>query len=357
VQTAAATGSTAGNQDSQDIFQNKVLMEQVRSKVNDGRQNWLLASVSLKGEERRNFLIAGLFFIAVDKGSARHWSVMADRIIDELGTTILSTQKWPGKLTWPHLAACLKNTKWLNLALATEAGKMSLILKTSAGQTPLHMASRYGTKKAVHSIQGCDDDTGALRMEQSNSKHIALHHACVNNHVSAVLLLLSLKGREQRMSATTDGLLPIHAVLQHPANIDVLPHLLAECATEQTLAQCKGGLNALMLAAKAASVDAVDMLLAVEGSLAAQLEARDNEGLAAIDHARRKGNAEVIARIDAAMQTLQPSSSSTSTSTAATTAALRVNDRGPVPLTPYPPTQAAGDETDFSDTEVELDMQ
>jgi ankyrin repeat protein len=357
VQTATATDSPAGNEVSQDIFHNKILMNQVRSKLIYDRVNLKRAIDSLKGQERTNFMIVSLLCIAVDKGSARHWSVTADRIIDELGTIFLCAQKWPGKLTWTHLVACLKNTKWLNLALATEAGKMSLILKNSAGQTPLHMASKFGTKKAVHSILGCDDDTGSLRMEQTPSKYIALHNACLNNHVSAVLLLLGLKGREQRMSATADGSLPIHSALQFSANIDVLPHLLAECATEQTLAQGKGGMNALMLAAKAASVDAVDMLLAVEGSLPAQLEARDSEGLAAIDHARRSGNAEVIARIDAAMQTLQSSSSSTATSTAATPAALRVNDQGPVPLTPYPPTLAAGDDIDFSDTEVELDTQ
>jgi ankyrin repeat protein len=359
VQTATATDSPAGNQDGQNIFQNNILMNQVRSKLVYDRVNLKLAFDSLKGQERTNFLIVSLVCIAMDKGSARHWSVVADRIIEELGTTILFTQKWPGKLTWTHLAACLKNTKWLNLALATEAGKMSLILKNSAGQTPLHMASRFGTKKAVHSILGCDDDTGSLRMEQTNGGHIALHDACVNNHVSAVLLLLGLKGREQRMSASTHGSLPIHGALLHGANIDVLPHLLAECASEQTLAQTSRGMNALMLAARAASADAVDLLLAVEGSLAAQLEARDSEGLAAIDHARRSGNAGVIARIDAAMQTLQPSSASTTTSTTSTTAtpaALPANNRGPIPLMPYPPTPAVEDKTDLSDTEVELDM-
>jgi ankyrin repeat protein len=359
VQAATATDSPAGNEVSQDIFQNKIWSSQVMSKLSHGHTSWQRDLDLLKGQERTNFLITSLLWIAMDKGSARHWSVIADRIIDELGTTILFTQKWPGKLTWTHLAACLKNTKWLNLALATETGKMSLILKNSAGQTPLHMASRFGIKKAVHSILGCDDDTGSLRMEQTNGKHIALHEACVNNHVSAALLLLGLKGREQRMSATTNGCLPIHEALQHGANIDVLPHLLAECAREQTLAKTGLGMNALMFAAKAASVDAVDMLLAVEGSLAAQLEARDSEGLAAIDHARRSGNAGVIARIDAAMQTLQPSSASTTTNTTSTTAtpaALPANNRGPIPLMPYPPTPAVEDKTDLSDTEVELDM-
>lgn len=358
VQTATATGSPAGNQDGQDIFQNKILMNQVRIKINAGRGNFVTATGSLKGQERINFLIISLALITIDKGSARNWSVVVDRIIDELGTTILCTQKWPYGMTWTHLVACLKNPKWLNLVLATETGKKSLFLKSHAGATPLHMASRIGSRKAMQSILCCDDDAGSLRVnQQQDNKFIALHFACINDHVSAALLLLGLKGREQRMSAATDGSLPIHRALQHGANINVLPHLLAECATEQTLAQTSPGMNALMYAARAASVAAVDLLLAVEGSLAAQLAARDNEGLAAIDHARRSGNAAVIARIDAAMQTLQSSSSSTSTSTAATSAALRVNNQGPVPLTPYPPTPAAGDGTDFSDTDYELDMQ
>jgi ankyrin repeat protein len=357
VQTATVKGSPAGNQDSQDIFQNKILFNQVRSKVNEGRANWQRAKESLKGQERTNFLIVSLLRIAADKGSARHWNVVADTIIAELGTTILCAQKWPDNLTWTHVVACLKNTMWLDLALATEAGKKSLILKTCAGQTPLHVASSVGTKKAMHSILGCDDDTGSLRMKQNKFKRIALHDTCANDHVSATLLLLGLKGREQRMSATTQGFLPIHQAFHHGASINVLPHLLAECATEQTLAQTSCGMNALMLAVKAASVDAVDMLLAVKGCLAAQLKARDNKGLAAIDHARRSGNAGVIARIDAAMQTLLPSSSSTTTSTAAIPAALPGNDRGTVPLTPYLPTPAAALETDFSGTDYELDAQ
>ena len=147
VQTATATGNPAGNEVSQDIFHNKVLINQVRSKLNYDRINWSRANDSLKGQERTNFQIVSLLCIATDKGSARHWSVIADRIIDELGTTFLCAQKWPGKLTWTHLAACLKNTKWLNLALATEAGKMSLILENSLGFTPLHMACRFGTKR------------------------------------------------------------------------------------------------------------------------------------------------------------------------------------------------------------------
>ena len=358
VQTATATSSTAGNEDSQNIFQDKVLVAQVKRKLSEGRANWQRVTVSLKGQAKTNFLILSLLCIAIDKGSARHWSVVADKIIDELGTTFLCAQKWPAGQTWTHLVAGLKNTKWLNLVLATVAGKKSLILKNSDGETPLFMAVTLGTRKAVQSILRCDDDTGSLRMEQNKDRRIALHYACEADHVPAALLLLNLKGREQRMYATTYGLLPIHGALIFGANIDVLPHLLAECAMEQTLARTSHGTNALMFAAGAASVAAVDMLLAVKGSLAAQLEARDSKGLAAIDHARRSGNAEVIARIDAAMQTLQPfSSSSTATSTAAIPAALPGNHRGPVPLTPYPPTPAAGDETDFSDTELELDMQ
>lgn len=96
-----------------------------------------------------------------------------------------------------------------------------------------------------------------------------------------------------------------------------------------------------MLAASNGLTAAVDMLLAVPDTLAAQLEARDNNGKRAIDFARAGGNPDVIARIEAAMQSLSATSTSTSTTSTSTSAA--------------PPTPAPKDNPAFSDTEEDPD--
>ncbi len=88
-----------------------------------------------------------------------------------------------------------------------------------------------------------------------------------------------------------------------------------------------------------------------------QLNARDSKGLGAIDHARLRGNAEVIALIEAAMQTAPTGASSTATtsSTGTGTGATRLQPamgiEAPVPLTPYPSTPPPADQSGFSDTE------
>jgi ankyrin repeat protein len=221
------------------------------------------------------------------------------------------------------------------------------MLKTDCAVTPLEIAAVCGSKNVVRCILARETDADSLRMQASDSGRIALHAACMNNHVSVAKLLLERKGREQRLFANLEGKLPIHVAMRYGANIDFLPPLLAECAMEQTLAQTKSGMNALMLAAQAASSAAVDMLLAVPGSLAGQLQARDSTGSGAIDHARRSGNAEVIARIEAAMQTLHPVSSTFATRPAIDPGA----HPGPVPLTPNPAGTDVADEFSLSDYE------
>ena len=126
---------------------------------------------------------------------------------------------------------------------------------------------------------------------------------------------------------------------------------------EQVSAQTGPGWNALMFAIYAQSPKAVKMLLDVPGALAVQLGARDSEGLGAIDHARLRGNAEVIALIEAAMQTAPNGASSTAStgSTSAGNGATRlqpaVGTEPPVPMTPYPSTPAPAEQSGFSDTE------
>lgn len=112
-----------------------------------------------------------------------------------------------------------------------------------------------------------------------------------------------------------------------------------------------------MLAAKLGSQGTVKMLLDVPGALAVQLGARDGKGRGAIDLARDGGNAEIIALIEAAMQNLSAASSSSTTSTSATVAISTSTHQGPVPLTPYPSSAAAEDDSGFSDTEIESDQQ
>lgn len=114
-----------------------------------------------------------------------------------------------------------------------------------------------------------------------------------------------------------------------------------------------------MCAIKFASPTAVKMLLDVPGALAVQLRARDSRGLGATHHARLGENIEIIALIEAAMQTALTgafsTTTTTSTSTSTSTGATRLHPAmvtgQPVPLTPYPsiPTPAA--QSNFSDTE------
>jgi hypothetical protein len=342
-----AVASFGGAQGHHDVFQNQALCDRAMARINEGVEAWHRAAASLEGQQRSDFLIASLFTSAVNFGSYGYWHGAVQRTIAELGIDVMLAQKWPYDMSWIHVLAHTKHIKWLNRALAGDVEKKSLVLKDKGGRSPLFIAAASGNKSTVRCILACDDDAGTLRMQPSDSGHIALHAAYSGNHASVARLLLDRKGKEQRLFATAEGKLPIHVALQFDENIDVLQCLLAECALEQALAQTKRGSSALMLAAAAASLPAVELLLAVPGSLPGQLQARDSKGRGAIDHARHSGNTEVIARIEAAMQTLHPVSSTFATRPAIDPGA----HPGPVPLTPNPAGTDVADEFSLSDYE------
>jgi hypothetical protein len=359
-QPATASDKPAGDQGDRNIFGNTALAAKVRERVLMNSIKWLSTASSLTGQERQDFLIGSFFQIAIKHGSNGEWNGVLSMIIDEVGMEAMLAQKWPQGRSLMHLLARLKNPEWMSMALAAPGGPQLLRSTELGGMLPLHHAAFEGKKKIVEAILAFDDEAGSLRLKRNKGGVLPLHLACQNGHASIVPLLLSRKSKEQLLSPSVHGNLPIHQALGYGTGIGALPYLLAQCATEQASAPDPTGHTALMLAVRAASPKAVKLLLGIPGARAAQLAARDRAGLDALQHARAKGNAEVIALIEAAMQTVPAASSSTTTSTTNTTitaaTAPSVAGQGPAPLTPYPvgePGIAYGS----SDTDDEPDQQ
>ena len=317
---------------------------QVNSLIDKGIGSWTERLQALHGEtkeKKKCFGLMSLYCITARKGVIGRWHSEVGYMIHGFGMNFLLKQKWPDSCTFLHLLAVTRNSKWLEAALATEGQKQALFLRNKHDHLPLHVAVLAGSTEIVQSLLAHDDDNGSMRLARSGvPQNIPLHHACGLHHDSIVVLLLSRKGEEQRLACSKEGFLPLHAALIM-LNIEVVPHLLAERAMDQALKQTNDGSNALMLAASSGLAAAVDMLLAVPDTLAAQLEARDKNGKGAIDFARKRGNPDVIARIEAAMQSLSATSTSTSTTSTSTSAA--------------PPTAAPKDNPAFSDTEDDPD--
>jgi hypothetical protein len=352
-----ALRTPASAQGNRDVFADTTFVREVQSKVSKGRFVWKDAELSLTAQARKDFLIVSLYEIEAQRGADGRWSGVTDMIMDAIGMDAMLAQKWPGNKSLIRILAGLKNHTWLDLALAASSGPHFLKIYDALGRTPLHIAVSYGTKKVVRAILAFDDDAGSLRLRQTAKKnHIPLHLACANGHDSIVALLLKIKGKDQRLTPAMFNCLPIHAAVTSGTGAGVLPHLLAECAAEQVYALTSSGTNALMFAARTQSPKAIKMLLDVRGTLTGQLEARDDNGYNAIDHARDTGNADVIALLEAAMRGLPAGPSSTaSTTSAITTSAthlqLAVGTEPPVPLTPIPPMPAPAVQPNFSDTE------
>lgn len=352
--SAIALRTPASVQGNRDVFADTTLVGEVRSKVSKGLFVWKDAELSLTGQARKDFLIVSLHEIEAQRGADGRWSGITDMIMDVIGMDAMLAQKWPGNKSLVRILAGLKNHAWLELALAARSGPQSLQIHDAVGRTPLHIAVCHGTKKVVQVILALDDNAGSLRLQKTAKKnHIPLHIACGHGHESVVALLLKIKGKEQRLTPAMFNCLPIHSAVTDSTGAGVLPHLLAEYAAEQVHAQTSSGTNALMFAVRTQSPRAVKMLLDGPGTLGGQLEARDENGFSAIDHARDAGNAEIIALLEAAMKGLRAvPSSAASTTTTSTTAVTRlqpsVGVEPPVPLTPNPPVSAV---QDFSDTE------
>jgi ankyrin repeat protein len=355
-QLALAPAKPAGNQGNPDIFNDKTLDLQVKTKISGCRAGWVATVRSLKGQERTDFLIVSFFHIVKTHGSNGNWNGAIRMIIETVEMDAMLAPKWPENMSFLHLLARIKDHEWIELALARNGVPQSLQSTDERGWSPLHAAALSGKKKIVQAILSHDDEAGSLRLKKNKENSIPLHMACQESHGSTITLLLSSKGKEQRLSANSRGCFPIHSALFN-SGVGSLPYLFAECAMEQASAQLTDGRNALMLAIQAASPKAVKMLLDIPGALAVQLGARDIDGLVAIDHARLMGNAEMIALIEAAMQTAPTgvsstaSTSSTSMGNGATRLQPAMGTEPPVPMTPYPSTPAPAEQSGFSDTE------
>jgi hypothetical protein len=355
--SAIALGTSAGDQGNRDVFADATLVREVQNKVSKGHFAWKDAELLLTAQQRKDFLIVSLHEIEAQRGADGRWSGITDMIMDAIGMDSMLAQKWPLNKSLVRILAGLKNHTWLDMALSAQSGPHALQIHDALGRTPLQIAVGHGIKKVVRAILAFDDEAGSLRLRKTAKKnHIPLHIACAHGHDSVVALLLKMKGKEQCLTADKYNLLPIHAAVTSGTGAGVLPHLLAECAAEQVYALTSSGKNAMMLAAITQSPKAVKMLLDVPGTLAGQLEARDENGCNAIDHARDTGNADVIALLEAAMRGLPAGPSSTAGTTSASTTPATylqpaVGIEPPVPLTPNPPTPAPAVQPNFSDTE------
>lgn len=355
-QPALAPAKPAGDQGDEDIFNNEALGLQVKTKISGSSSAWTNSFFLLKGQERTDFLIVSFFHIVKTQGSNGHWNGAIRRIMETVGMDAMLAQKWPENKSFLHFLAAVKDHEWIDLALARNGVPQSLHSSDVHGNSPLHAAALMGKKKIVQAMLSHDDEAGSLRLKKTKTNNIPLHLACQCGHSSTIALLLSSKGKEQLLSANSAGAFPIHCALFN-SGLGALPYLLAECAMEQVSTQIRDGRNALIIASRAASPKAVKMLLDIPGALDVQLGARDSEGRSAIDHARFTDNAEVIALIEAAMQTAltgaasTASTSSTSTGNGATRLQPAMGTEPPVPMTPYPSTPAPAGQSDFSDTE------
>lgn len=360
-QPGAGPASPAGRQGNGNVFEDNALLVRIKALIAEDFHVWMKNALLLKGQEKTDFLIASLYEVVRKLGWNPGWHVGLNFIMNNVGMDVLLAQKWPDDRALVSLLTGIKANQWLDQALLRGEGQRSLFVRDKTGTAPLDVAVMAGNKKAVRSILAFDDDAGTLRTSQNPRKFIALHNMCGYIKDPIVALLLERKGREQRLSANDAGVLPIHAALFAGIGAGALPRLLAECAEEQTLAQTIDGINALMLAAANGPASAVTALLAVKGTLARQLEARDSKGNRAIYHARDSGNAEIIRLIEAAMKKPPSASSSATPSTTTRMTALyglpyRGNER-PVPLTPCPPTAVVVEDPGISDTEDEPSRQ
>ena len=354
-QPAATPAKPVGEHGDRDIFKDTNLDSEVKSKISGHPNVWKVDFLTSRRQQRTDFLIVSFFQIAMMHGSSGDWNAATDMIMDMVGIDAMLAQKWPASNSLAHILARIKNHKWLALALARDGALQSLHAINAQGFSPLHVAVINGKKKMVQAILAHDDEAGSLRLKKFKDNHIPLHLACQANHISTVELLLGSKGKEQRLSSSALGSLPLHLALVFGTG--VLPYLLAECAIEQVTAQTGCGQNALMLAAEVGSPNTVKMLLDIPGTLAVQLGARDSKGKGVIEYVRAGGKANVIALIDAAMRSLAAASSSSAPSAAVTVAAVSGAHQGPVPMTPYPTSPTAGENFGFSDTEIESDEQ
>jgi hypothetical protein len=333
-----------------DVWQDQALLEQAGQAVLLGMQTWSMSCSRLEKEGRARFLIASLPVIAKLKGrDYLRWKSVLQLAFKKVEITRLIAQQWPDEVNLVHLLVRLQVNQLLDRVLATEAGKACLFKANKQGLSPLHTAVLQGNKEAIGKILACDDTAGSLRMAPNAKGNLPIHFAATMGDEDCAELLLSCKGKEQRMFASSVGQIPLSlALLYGGGQEELVTRLLAECRQEQTSWQSTDSkANCLMYAAAVGMVSAVQALLAVESTLAQQLALRDVKGRSAWDIAKQGGHADILALLDSAMQGL-PATSSATTSTASTATTSSQpgphgGNQGPVPMTPFPPSPQAGE--------------
>jgi hypothetical protein len=313
-QSVKMTGQPPGNQGNLGVVQDQVLSTLVKEKIEGGLLQWLDTLHVLKGQEKTDFMIASLPAVVEKCRFEPAWLGPVDAIMSGVGMTALLAQDWPDGRSLVSLLAVSMSNAWLKQALATDAGTQSLFKADSKGWSPLYHAVRARGTEAVQSILACDDDAGSLRtLLVGHNRGMALHLACAMNSARVVDLLLAHKGKEQRLHSAKDCLLPLHTAMATIASEEVVSVLLKECAEEQTRMQSSFyKRNALMLAAVNLRLPFVKALLAIEATMAEQLQARDAKGRTAIDYANSGGHPDIIHMIETAVRTLSIASSSSS---------------------------------------------
>jgi ankyrin repeat protein len=335
------------------IFEDKALMARVQAAVGKGRNAWYAAFLALQGEEQIRFGIASIDHIGQKWGpSFNVWRGALNACCRRVGMERLLAQEWGGRTPYVSVLAVLGLNELLAEALKTGAGKASLRKASKHGDTPLHLAARYCNFKAAQLILSADDAEGTLRVKGNGCGGLPIHFAALYGADDIAGLLLARKGKEQRLTASNNGRLPICYAISVAANAALVSTLLEECAEEQVVARYEPSkMTVLMVAIRVGSPDIVRLLLDVRSALPQQLTMRDDRNRTALDYAKQADNPEILALIEAAMKDLPEASSSNSTSTGATMSNSATTTTasgpapgtgdGPVPLTPYPATPMA----------------
>jgi ankyrin repeat protein len=269
-----------------------------RHAARQGPDSWLSTRLNLSESERIVYLVHSLP-LAVEAG----WQSAVDLIFREVSMERLLAQAWPDGARLPHLVLRLGCKNLTRSVLADRRIKTLLVHQDEQGMTPLHIAASMNDAEAACTIMNFRDRTESLVMKADAQGRLALHHAAQAGANRVAEHLLCCAAREQRCHAAR-GELALHIAVRYrqPGFAAIL---LREQAKEQLLAPDAGGRNALMQAVRWGVIDIVRQCLEA-AAMREQLQARDSDGMSALDHARAAGNREVLARIEAAMRTAFP---------------------------------------------------
>lgn len=122
-------------------------MADIKRKVDEGTQAWEQKAYSLIEPVKTLFTLESVSYVARIHGASGNWHGIVEETITRIGIDFLVKGKYADGNTLLHILASIKNSKWLEQALATERGKQSLVLRNHMGYTALHYAAMHGRKK------------------------------------------------------------------------------------------------------------------------------------------------------------------------------------------------------------------